>query len=95
MQTHILSSTGSYWRSQFSFDFIAPEGLKTLRGICFNQHRFLEKHLDVELWMSNQQKDSESIIGQVSLPLIKICEGPFHIDYQLLSNKYIHSNVLH
>ena len=90
MQTHILSSTGSYWRSQFSFEFIATEGLKTLRGIWLYIIPIVEKSLEIELWMSNQQKESESCIGQATLPLIKICEGPFHIDYQLISNKYIH-----
>lgn len=49
----------------------------------------LEKWLDIELWTTNQQKDSESCIGRASLPLIKISEGPFHIDYQLLNNKSI------
>lgn len=49
----------------------------------------LEKWLDIELWTTNQQKDSESCIGHASLPLIKISEGPFHIDYQLINNKFI------
>lgn len=48
---------------------------------------FIEKHLEIELWTTNQQKESESCIGRASLPLIKIAEGPFHIDYQLINNK--------
>ena len=36
----------------------------------------------------NQQKESETCIGKASLTLIRIAEGPFHIDYQLLNNKY-------
>ena len=27
-------TVGSYWRSQFSFEYVAHEGLKSLRGIC-------------------------------------------------------------
>ena len=48
----------------------------------------IEKQLEIELWTMNQQKESETCIGKASLPLIRIAEGPFHIDYQLLNNKY-------
>ena len=43
--------------------------------------------LEVELWTSNQQKENESCIGRAFVPIRAICEGPFHIDYQLLNNK--------
>lgn len=31
VKTHTILSAGTYWRSQFSFEYIAPEGLKSLR----------------------------------------------------------------
>lgn len=47
----------------------------------------LEKMLEVELWTNNQQKENETCIGKAFIPIQAICEGPFHIDYQLLNNK--------
>lgn len=56
--------------------------------MCCSLPSFVEKVLEVELWTSNQQKENESCIGRAFVPIRAICEGPFHIDYQLLNNKF-------